>query len=109
VCNWFPLTDLQLRDAIESAAAVVSLASVNKHFSIPEPVSSIYTGREGLLEDLRRMMFAPAAATHGHTQRRFVIYGLSGSGKTQFCCKFAQEHRQRWVFSTQNLDSYTAP
>ncbi|MCJ1248161.1 hypothetical protein MMC30_005378 [Trapelia coarctata] len=85
---------VNLRDAIESAAAVVSLASVNKYFSIPEPVSSIYTGREGLLGELRKMMFAPTSAAQGHTQRRFVIYGLSGSGKTQFCCKFAQDHRQ---------------
>jgi len=95
MCNCSHLIDCQLREAIESAAAVASLASVNKYFSIPEPVSSIYTGREGLLDDLRRMMFASASAAQGHTQRRFVIYGLSGSGKTQFCCKFAQDHRQR--------------
>ncbi|MCJ1244074.1 hypothetical protein MMC30_001271 [Trapelia coarctata] len=31
-----------------------------------------------------------------HQQRRFIIYGIGGSGKTQFCCKFAQDHRERF-------------
>ena len=28
-------------------------------------------------------------------QRRFIIYGIGGSGKTQFYCKFAQDHGER--------------
>jgi GTPase SAR1 family protein len=27
-------------------------------------------------------------------QKRFVVYGLGGAGKTQFCSKFAQDNRQ---------------
>lgn len=30
-----------------------------------------------------------------HTQKRYVIYGLGGSGKTEFCCKFAQDNREQ--------------
>lgn len=30
-------------------------------------------------------------------QKRYVVYGVGGSGKTQFCCKYAQDHRERHV------------
>ena len=29
-------------------------------------------------------------------QKRFVVFGLGGSGKTQFCCKFASDNKQRY-------------
>ena len=54
------------------------------------------------------MMFAPTAAAQIRTQRRFVICGLGGSGKTQFCCKFAQHHRQRLVSNTADPKSSTS-
>jgi nucleoside-triphosphatase THEP1 len=28
-------------------------------------------------------------------QKRFVICGIAGSGKTQFCCKFAEDNRDQ--------------
>ncbi len=30
-----------------------------------------------------------------NVQKRFVVYGTGGSGKTQFCCKFAQDNQDR--------------
>ena len=80
----------------KTALSLASLASPNKHFRIPA-VSSIFTGREGLLKELRMMLFAPSAADETLIQKRFVVLGLSGSGKTQFCWKFAQDYRQKWV------------
>ena len=29
-------------------------------------------------------------------QKRYVLHGLGGSGKTQICLKFAQDHRERY-------------
>ncbi|KAL9023951.1 MAG: hypothetical protein Q9180_008047, partial [Flavoplaca navasiana] len=84
--------------ASPTTAAVAKLAaelSLNKHFYIPRAVSSIFTGKTDLLDDLRRSLFdvsSPRAQTHA--QKRFIIYGLGGSGKTEFCCKFAQDNRQ---------------
>lgn len=30
-------------------------------------------------------------------QRKFVLYGLGGSGKSQLCLKFAEDHRERYA------------
>ncbi|MCJ1268890.1 hypothetical protein MMC22_008778 [Lobaria immixta] len=84
-----------LRDSINSAAAVASLVSSNKHFHLPQAVRSIFTGRNTLLETLKDSFIAPSSPKHGRTQKRFIIYGLGGSGKTQFCCKFAQDNRDK--------------
>ena len=66
----------------------------NKFFFIPQVVSSIFTGRE----DAASIVAASLLNTEGNTigqQRRLVIHGIGGSGKTQFCSKFAQDNRER--------------
>ncbi|APA06313.1 hypothetical protein sscle_01g010830 [Sclerotinia sclerotiorum 1980 UF-70] len=85
-----------LHSTINSAAAVVSSIQFNKHFYIPQNVSSIFTGRESLLEELKHAFDISSPLERNHTQRRFVIYGLGGSGKTQFYCKFAQDNRENF-------------
>ncbi|KAI9713724.1 MAG: hypothetical protein M1812_006562 [Candelaria pacifica] len=80
---------------IPNAAAVASQFQLNKHFQLPRAVSSIFTGRDDLLTDLKRLIFdASSSVDSKHIQKRFVIYGLGGSGKTEFCCKFAQDNQQ---------------
>ncbi len=86
----------KLDNAVRSAQHVVTLASINKHFYTPQAVSSIFTGRVADLDTLRRCLQAPAAANQTNAQKRFVVYGLPGSGKTQFCCKFASDNKQRY-------------
>lgn len=83
--------------AHKSAKAVLSLASGNMHFDIPQAVSSIFTGREAQLDELGRTFFTPSSPVQNRNQKRFVIYGVAGSGKTQFCCKFAQDYRKQYV------------
>ncbi|KAG0649622.1 hypothetical protein D0Z07_4045 [Hyphodiscus hymeniophilus] len=82
-----------LRNSIESAQALSSLITFNDHFDIPRTVSSIFTGRDGQLKELKYMLDIATPQERTHTQKRFVIYGLGGSGKTEFCCKFAQDNR----------------
>jgi len=48
------------------------------------------------LKDLKDTFATRALPDQGQSQRRFVIFGLGGSGKTLFCCKFAQDNRQRF-------------
>ncbi|KAL8942226.1 MAG: hypothetical protein Q9211_001493 [Gyalolechia sp. 1 TL-2023] len=80
---------------ISTAAEIASEVSLNKHFYIPRAVSSMFSGRVDLLEDLRNTLFDAFPATEKqHAQKRFVVFGLGGSGKTEFCCKFAQDNRQ---------------
>ena len=66
----------------------------NKHFFIPQVVSSIFTGREDISQKVEDALLA-AENFDSIQQRRYVIHGIGGSGKTQFCSKFAQVHRER--------------
>ena len=88
------LEDHSIGPALRSAAIIASSASLNKHFTIPQSVSSIFTGRSKYILELKDFFDRSSFPGRPETQRRFVIYGLGGSGKTQFSCKFAQDHRQ---------------
>ncbi|KAK1750460.1 hypothetical protein QBC47DRAFT_426219 [Echria macrotheca] len=68
----------------------------NAYFDIPQPVSSVYTGREALHEEVKTLLLPNPGDTNRRFQRRLVLHGLPGSGKTQFCCKFAQDNRERF-------------
>lgn len=64
--------------------------SCNQHYIVPFSASETYTGRERLARGLQERILAP-----NDQQKRFVLYGLGGSGKTQFCLKFAWDNRDR--------------
>lgn len=75
----------------------VSEVPQNKFFFIPQVVSSIFTGREEVARFVAEALLAPEENKIYRQQRRFIIHGVGGSGKTQFCSKFAQDHRERFV------------
>lgn len=81
----------QSQKALATARTIHQLASPNMYFMIPQAVRPTFTGRQNALDDLRSAFATPGVA---NATRRFVIYGLGGSGKSQFCCKFAQDNRQ---------------
>ncbi|KAJ2993108.1 hypothetical protein NUW58_g1946 [Xylaria curta] len=91
----------ELRTCISNATELIVPTTVNKYFKTPQSVSSIFTGRELLLGELRDRFIQPLGPLHHQSQKRFVVHGLGGSGKTQFCCKFAEDNRERFwgVFS----------
>ena len=68
----------------------------NKYFEVPRNVSSIFTGREDICRDLRERCLPSDPPSAQKTQKRYVLHGLGGSGKTQICLKFAQDHRERY-------------
>ena len=84
----------QLRRSVTFAAETITAKSANKHFDIPQAVSSIFTGREASLENLKKWLVEYSQKDGRDHQRRFVIHGLGGSGKTQFCSKFAEDNRE---------------
>ena len=75
-----------------TAQAVSTLQKVNVYFMTPQSVSNLFVGRKLELRQLKQDLDG-----RGLTQStmRVVVYGLNGSGKTQFCCKFAQDNRSR--------------
>jgi tetratricopeptide (TPR) repeat protein len=56
------------------------------------PVRTYFTGRETQLAKLEAAFRDPTRPT----QQRFVIYGLSGSGKTELAFKFADGYRHKF-------------
>ncbi|OTA88364.1 hypothetical protein M434DRAFT_80401 [Hypoxylon sp. CO27-5] len=83
----------ELQASVKLAALTITSASTNHHFDIPQSVSPIFTGRENRLQELREILISQQTTLRDRVQQRFIIYGLAGSGKTQFCCKFAQDNR----------------
>jgi hypothetical protein len=81
-------TDLQTQNNIS--------VPYNKHFEVPHLLSPVFTGRDDDLQCLTTS-FAADPPSQGRHQRRFVLFGLGGSGKTQTCLKYIQEHRERYV------------
>lgn len=91
----------QLEKANEAAKALPRAAKKNKHFAIPKAVESHYLGREVELVTLAQAFWSKDQVQH--QQKRHVIYGVGGSGKTQFCGKYAQEFRERYGFVLDTL------
>ncbi|XXH01638.1 short-chain alcohol dehydrogenase [Hypoxylon texense] len=84
----------QVQIAVATARAVtVSIpAFPNKHFVISRPIRDYFTGRKAQLSVLDAAFNDPMQAT----QQRFVIYGLSGSGKTELAFKYADRARNKF-------------
>ena len=93
--NRKPAHFCKLDYSLNSASAAASRISFNKHFHMPHSVPSYYTGRQRHSIELKSILGIAELGQRQTHQKRFVIFGLSGSGKTQFCCKFAQDNREQ--------------
>jgi len=65
---------------LQQAAGHQTIAKGNHYFDIPQLVSSVYTGREALLEEVKALLVTNPDATCRQLQRRLVLCGLGGSG-----------------------------
>ncbi|KAF8421167.1 hypothetical protein EV426DRAFT_217969 [Tirmania nivea] len=82
----------------------------NKHYTIPQRASPIFTGRKMALSSLEEAFFGATGEDTNEDdisicegdkvdrQRRAVLYGLGGAGKTQIALKFAEDNRDRFDF-----------
>ena len=69
----------------------------NRYYEIPRNPSSAFTQRDDVYTQLREACLPSDDPALQPRQRRFVLYGLGGSGKTQLCLKFAEEYREKCV------------
>jgi hypothetical protein len=95
-----------LQRSLTSVATAGSVIPTNIFFDIPQLVNSLYTGRQQFLNSLHDISLKPKGGDPVHKQQRFVICGISGSGKTQFCCKLAEQNRERLVSRSSHTISY---
>jgi len=55
----------------------------------PSP-SSLFTGQESYIQELRSHFWPRIGDTLIKDQKRYVLHGMGGIGKTQICLKFIQ-------------------
>lgn len=77
----------------------------NKHFELPFDVSPYFIGRDDICRELRDNCLPSEDLSAPNPQKRFVLYGLGGSGKTQLALKFASDHRERYGDSSYSTNS----
>ncbi|CZR56280.1 uncharacterized protein PAC_06168 [Phialocephala subalpina] len=83
-----------------------SRRSRSKHFFPPQETAADFIGREDISHILHNALFPPENTSSISRQRKFVVYGMGGSGKTQFCSKFAKDNQERyWAVFTIHATS----
>ena len=68
---------------------------INEIYAVNRCSTNYFTGRKVHARDMKEAFDAAQAETHLFCSRIFVIYGLGGSGKTQFSLKYIEENRSR--------------
>jgi signal recognition particle GTPase len=93
MCQFGSTEDETYKSFLRSVKRMLQEDVKNELFLVPQCLSHNFTGRDEIRRRLRNCLisnrFIPS-----RTQQRFVLHGLRGSGKTQICLKFAQEHRE---------------
>jgi hypothetical protein len=68
----------------------------NIYWNVPRPTNPYFTGRRDILTELReKLCNNDEDEATPKLQKRFIIYGIGGSGKSEVCVKFAEENRER--------------
>ncbi|KAI9774480.1 MAG: hypothetical protein M1839_001713 [Geoglossum umbratile] len=98
---------LSIIPAMETAAVSDQRGIRNEHYHVPRNVSSMFTGRDEVCKLLREQCLPSESQSRPRVHKVFVLYGLGGSGKTQVCLKFAQDHREKfwgvfWIDASSN-------
>ncbi|KAK2736911.1 hypothetical protein FQN57_000514 [Myotisia sp. PD_48] len=84
---------------------ITQVRAVNEHFMPPQLTSDHFIGRENACRSLEKA-FLNDDNFPGLGQKRFVVHGLGGSGKTQLCSKFAKDQGHRyWAVFTIDASS----
>lgn len=66
----------------------------NEHFYPPCPVSLDFIGQDDIIGTLQKALEPEQNSLSMVKQKRFVLHGIGGSGKTQISAKYAQDNRE---------------
>jgi phage/plasmid-associated DNA primase len=66
---------------------------------VPRPINNLFTGRSELLLRIQKAIRYDQASSLDK-QKRFVIIGMGGQGKSEICLKVASQMREEYVFAT---------
>lgn len=83
---------MQLTCPLQSKKLINVFVLACEVWMVPRAASRWYTGREELGDRLAQA-FSYNVQKPPAEQRIFVIVGIGGTGKSEVCLKFAQDHR----------------
>jgi hypothetical protein len=69
------------------------------HWNIPRTINNLFTGRTEVLDKIKDSLRRSNNTLSTEQQKRFIITGLGGQGKSEICLKVADELRQEYVTS----------
>lgn len=75
-----------------------SLDNPNEWFIVPRCSSNYFTGRNRYGAILQEKFKYSIHDSDRQESEIFVVYGLEGSGKTQFCLRYVEDNRERYGF-----------
>ncbi|KAI1179614.1 hypothetical protein F4777DRAFT_438505 [Nemania sp. FL0916] len=84
--------------------------ATTSHFYPPQDAIPDFIGREDMFQSLHDALFVHGERISPPPRRKtFILFGMGGSGKTQFCSKFAEDHRTDYtnVFTIHAASSET--
>ncbi|KAF2186508.1 TPR-like protein [Zopfia rhizophila CBS 207.26] len=68
----------------------------NQWCILPRSPSSYFTGRQTHAKDVKEMLGPIRMHDDRNKHKVLVLYGLGGSGKTQFCLKYVEDNKHRY-------------
>ena len=71
----------------------------------PPLPTEIFSGRENDLKHMESCFEFPSTSIELKRQRKFVLYGVGGIGKTQLALKFIAQNKERCVMFVSELCS----
>jgi len=69
---------------------------VYDHFYPPDDTTPTFVGRKREMEVLHAALFPSRQLSSSPEKNAFIVFGMGGSGKTQFCTKFARDNKDRY-------------
>ena len=86
-----------LLDQVEDAFGLVSYSFADSAYGTSKSLDSLVPHRSPSIASTAVASTNLPPSGYEMMQKRFVIFGLGGSGKTEFCRKFAERNQPRWV------------
>lgn len=72
---------------------------INRHFYPPQDTTATFIGRKHELQTLHTAFFPTAHKNADENKNIYVVFGMGGSGKTQFCSEFAHMYKERYDYT----------
>ena len=88
--------DCDVATDVTQRSITANADDVNEIYAVLRCSSNYFTGRKLYAEDMKEAFNAPRDESMSRQQKIFVIYGLGGSGKTQFCLKYVEDNKSRF-------------